>query len=918
MKMTKRVLSIIMVLVTLVSVVSISAEAATVSTANLKLGYMLPTNSKGTKTVDTVKLYGTADYLNFYIKATKKATTYFFYEIYSDSKMTKCIDGGSVKCKYGEYSFSPEITLKGTYKTKTYYAVTYAAKIYSDGNVKIDTKSVREFKIKVDRTTDFEKRIITLNSVTNTVNGPKVKWDRISGVSKYYIYRRNIDGTKWKKVGSVSSKKNNFTDTSVKNKNGNYVYTVKAVNKKGEATRYHYAGVVCLFAKAPVISSVSVVANNTIEIEWGKTKTGAKYTVMRKESGGEWKTLKKGLTATTYKDTTAENNKTYQYTVIATISTDYGSAVSSYYSSNGDKIKYFEAPELSDVCVVDTGVLVSWYAVEGVSAYKVFRRPLDKSENWTELGTVDSTVLEFTDTTADLESAYIYTVRSEGETKKGSFFRDGIEFVVLQQPEKISHRFDSEADCAVIEWQVVPFATQYNIYIMNESGEWELYESMEHDSDGDSGYKISCRFVTERIGNIRYTVTALRDGTNETPIKEDVYEMEKFPWVITNSYISVKGMGVNWKDRGAQSYNIYRREGDKTAEFVLIDTVEGKENGTLMEYFDETIEDKTAYTYLVKGVFNGVEQTTCYSESNMYSRLPESEITREEKVHFVHSEFRDEVEFFVAEEKVPIKIYGYNYEKNTWVSLYSGNYVYGPMISVMNYNLAKCNSNGEYTVAIVYNIDGHLTAFDANIVTGKFKDAEFGNITAKTTSTGADVTFDAIEGAKEYIITYTDDDTDITKEVVVEESGKKTYTVPFEFDIFDDRDFYIKFTIDAVLSDANVSRRHGDLNIEKTPDIYKVVRNDDGTVTLYWDDYEPGVSSYRVYRQAEGSTKWKKYNGVYPSSKKIDGKKYLCWTDKKAEAGVKYKYKVIIHNTGVNSYYWMYLDSHYELVTVEK
>ncbi|MEE1073942.1 MAG: hypothetical protein U0K93_00520 [Acutalibacteraceae bacterium] len=917
MKIGKRILSIMMAIITLVSVVSISAEAASVKMAKLSLGYMVPVNSKGTKVLESVNLYGPYDYLNFYIKATKKETTYFFYEIYSDSKMTKCIDGGSVKCKYGEYSFSPEIKLKGKYKTKTYYAVTYAAKVYSSGTVKIDSKSVKEFKIKVDRTDAFKKRIITLNSVTNTANGPKITWDRISGVSKYCVYRRNIDGTKWTKVGSVSSKKSYYTDTSVKNKNGNYIYTVKAVNKKGDATRYHYAGLVCLFAKAPVIDSVSVAGDNEIKIEWGKTKSGAKYTVMRKESGGEWKTLKKSLTTTSYTDKTAKNNKTYQYTVKASFSTDYGTATSSYHSTNGEKIKFFEAPELENVSVVDTGVLVSWNAVEGVSAYKIFRRPLDKSENWTELGTVDSAVLEFTDTTADLESAYIYTVRSEGESKKGSFFKDGIEFVILDAPTKVSHRFNASTDCAVIEWEVVPFATQYNIYIMNESGVWELYDTVEHDSDGSSGYNISCRFVSERTGNIRYAVTALRDGTNETPIKDDVYEMEYFPWVITDSYISVKGMGVNWKDRGAQTYNIYRRTGDSTAEFVLIDTVEGKENGALMEYFDETIEDKTAYTYLVKGVFDGVEQTTCYRESKTYSRLPESEITREEKVYFVRSEFRDEIEVFVAEEDVPIKLYGYDYEKNVWVSLYSGNYNYGPKLSVMNYNLAKRNPDGEYTIAVVYNIDGHQTAFDTNIVTGKFKDAEFGNITAKTTSTGADVTFDAIEGAKKYIITYTDDDTDITKEVVVEESGKKSYTVPFEFDIFDDRDFYIQFTVDAVLSDTNVSRRHGSLDIEKAPDIYKVVRNDDGTVTLYWDDYEPGVSSYRVYRQAEGSTKWRKYNEIYPTRKKINGKKYLYWTDKKAESGVKYKYKVVIHNTTVDSYYWINLDSHYELVTVE-
>ena len=61
-----------MAIITLVSVVSISAEAASVKMAKLSLGYMVPVNSKGTKVLESVNLYGPYDYLNFYIKATKK------------------------------------------------------------------------------------------------------------------------------------------------------------------------------------------------------------------------------------------------------------------------------------------------------------------------------------------------------------------------------------------------------------------------------------------------------------------------------------------------------------------------------------------------------------------------------------------------------------------------------------------------------------------------------------------------------------------------------------------------------------------------------------------------------------------------------------------------------------------------------
>lgn len=912
-----------MVLVTLVSVMSVSAEALSVVVKEDKddnYGYMVPVNYNGTEIISTVKVYGEYDYINFYIKAYQSKTKYFFYAIYSDKNLTNCVQTDALEITgKGTYSYNLKLKLKGKYKTKTYYVVTYAA-TYSSSKDRfvVDAESMREFKLQVDRTTSFSKQKVMLNEIKNTTKGAYIKWSALSGTSKYDIYRRSITGSKWTKVGSVSKSKTSFTDTSVKSKNGNYVYTVKAVNKKGTVSRYHYAGLVCLFASTPQIESINIIYNNTVEIEWNKTSSKAKYNIMRKEDGGDWKTIKSSYSGTTYKDKTAENGKNYMYSVKAVISTDYGKAISSYYSDAQNSVTFFAAPVLNDVAVSEAGVVVSWNAVEGVNGYTILRRPLNKSEGWTDLGRVDPAVVEFTDTTADLESAYIYTVRSEGENGKGSYYSAGREFIILNEPKNVSHNFNVNNDCAYIKWEVVPYATQYNIYVTNEAGEWELYKTVDHETEDDGGYTISSKYSTERIGSIKYAVTALRDGGNETPIN-NVYEMEYYPWVITNSYVSVDGMAVTWKDRGAQSYNIYRLDGDKSDGFVLIDTVEGKENGALLEYIDETIEDKVEYTYRVKGVYNGVEQTTCFLASDTYSRLPESEITREEKPAFIVSEYSTFLDIAVAETDATVEIYGYNYKKNIWEKVYHQKYDNRNVCSIMRYNLCKPNENGEYTVSVVYNVDGNRTAFDANIITGKFLDAEHGEVSAKTTSTGVSYTFEAVEGAKEYVFTYTDEKTKERKEIVVKESGKKTYTVKLEFDIFEDRRFIFFYNIDAVLSDMNVSRRSGYIEIEKAPDIYKVKRNDDGTVTLYWDDFEPGISDYSVYRQVEGSTKWRSYRNIYPTKKKINGKRYLCWQDKKAEKGVKYTYKVII-NTPYATYpdYDIYLNSHYELVTVEK
>ncbi len=428
MKMTKRVLSVFMVIVTLVSFMGIAAEAANITMAKLNLGYMGPTNSKGTKIVETVKLYGDYDYINFHI-SSKKNGSYFFYEIYSDKDLTKGVESGYVQCDKGEYSFTQKIKLKGNYKTKTYYLVTYAAKIYSDGSAKLDKNSLCQFNVKVDRSPDFDEKMLILKSTKNTTKGAYITWSKLSGATKYYVYRRSITGTKWTKVGTT--KKTSFTDTSVKNKNGNYIYTVKGINKKGTASRYLYSGLTCLFAKTPVVSSIAVTYNNAVQIKWKSTSSKAKYTIMRKEGDGKWKTIKTNYSGTSYKDTTAKSGKSYTYSVKAVISTSYGKATSSYYANADKAVTYLKSPALNEPLAVENGINVSWGAVSGAKGYTILRKNSDGSTGWSAVGSVGADVTSFVDDSANIETGYIYSVRSEASKNKGSYNRTGIEYIYV-------------------------------------------------------------------------------------------------------------------------------------------------------------------------------------------------------------------------------------------------------------------------------------------------------------------------------------------------------------------------------------------------------------------------------------------------------------------------------------------------------
>ena len=419
------------------------------------------------------------------------------------------------------------------------------------------------------------------------------------------------------------------------------------------------------------------------------------------------------------------------------------------------------------------------------------------------------------------------------------------------------------------------------------------------------------------MGTIKYTVTALYNNSFETPINT-VYEMEYYPWVVTKSAITVNGMTVCWKDSGAQSYNVYRRTGDENSEFVLVDTIDGVEKDALIEYFDEDVEDYTAYTYLVKGVYNGVEQTSCYKASPSYSRLPESEITRTEKIKFVSYDYRGEIYFEIADEEATVELYAYDYTNKKWAQVKPESDE-GTSLVVDRNSLPRANENGEYTVSVVYVVDGNRTAFDAAPITAQFLKDGFEGFSAESTAEGATLKFDAVEGADRYVFTYTDGTESGSKQIVVEETGESSYTIQMDFDV-SAKDYYFSYVMDVVFSDLNTVRHYGCVDVGKKPEIYKGVRNSDGTVTLYWEYYDDWCTNYVVYRQVEGSTKWRKYDDVTGSLTTIKGKKYFRWIDEKAKKDSVYTYKVIAewnYTPSDTVDFFLHPDSYYETITVK-
>lgn len=880
MKSIKRIPAMLLVVIISFSVLIVGAQGLYAYSTVDDFGYMVPANYNFSKTLSTVYLYGNYDYINFSINS-KDYGTYFFYEIYSDKDYTDLVNSDYTYCDdIGKQTFSPYVNLSGLYKTGTYYCVTYAAIIYSDGDICISEPSLRRFKIVVNRLPKYSQQVIGLNSVINTVDGPLVKWYALPSSVKYNIYRRPLVGTKWEKIGTVNGSTYEFTDKSVKNKNGRYVYTVRGVDKNGTLTRYHYSGVTAHYAKTPVVSSVSTVSDNLVQVKWNSTGSTAVYQIYRMENDGGWKLLKKDHKGTVFYDKTAQSGNKYRYTVRAVIRTNTGIALSHFY--NGKTVTYIAAPELNPLEFTENGMNVTWKASKGAVKYAVYRKPLDENQNWRLIGKVDSKTTTFVDTTAVKEGNYLYTVRSEGANFQGSFISKGVEYFNLVPPD---FKIEIKEGRINLTWDKAPYAKSYQVYVKINNGSWR---NLGHTNTCDYSYTPS------NLGEYNFAVLSVRNS-KKSALKYNSENVMFFPTIPTGFIAYENYNRVYWNSTGAGSYNIYRKLANAPdTEYQLL-------GGTNNTYFsDTTAQYDVAYTYCVKGVYNSVEQHTNFNPVNFTKYAPEKYI----KSFDGYKEL-----FYYDDENYGSVRYSFNIEKTT-----AGQKM-KPKLCVLLENGWRVVSNGSYyyngdenTPKIVF--DGVKRAFnlilgDENgqtpvdavkvVVDEKMCPKPYFNL--NVIGSGLNVTWDAVNGAVEYII---EESYDVKR--IVNSNGSQTYSVTIPFSEFDNCE-KMNLSVTAVHSNGNrTTNKITDFHIfSGIPKVSYVAKGENGN-HVNWEKPQDNTwgGEYVLFRKEPGSSGWVKIASV-PFNKRY-------YFDATAIPGIKYKYTVRVYDT-TRSFYSSYYDT---------
>ena len=165
----------------------------------------------------------------------------------------------------------------------------------------------------------------------------------------------------------------------------------------------------------PVISNTGY-STDGVTVEWEPVEGAESYRVFHKENDGKWEALDT-VTETKYTDKAVENNVKYTYTVRC-ISSE--GLYQSGFDSKGKTVYYLDAPVLKEVIQDEDDVLITWEAVEGAEAYRIYRKP--KDGKWEAIDSTTET--RYWDEDLDIDT-YLYTVRcvtADNKTLRSGYY----------------------------------------------------------------------------------------------------------------------------------------------------------------------------------------------------------------------------------------------------------------------------------------------------------------------------------------------------------------------------------------------------------------------------------------------------------------------------------------------------------------
>lgn len=413
-----------------------------------------------------------------------------------------------------------------------------------------------------------------LTSISNTLSGIKISWNKVSGASKYEVYRKAEDG-KWSLIKTTTS--TSYTDTAVQD-SATYTYTIRSI-RKGVRSQYDSNGLSICYLSPVKCSTANV--DGGIRITWAPSGIAPKYNLYRKTGTGTWELIAVFSSQyTTYLDRTATSGITYSYCVRKC----YGVSMSATSSSS---IYHLSAPELSYANNGNGCVTVGWKPVSGATGYVIYRKT--STSGWSKLCTVSGgSTRSYADRTVSNNNTYIYTVRASKGSTTSYFKAAGVTAAYLAPPVIYSIRNLPEG--IQLSWHTVAGATGYQVYRKTDSTSWVLVDTI---TDSSTSYLDTSTLASG--STYIYTLRALND-TARSYFNGGRSLLRLDTPILTSVGNSTSSTTLHWqKVAGATGYVIYRKT--PTTGWSKLASVSG---GSAQSYVDKSVVSGTTYTYTVR------------------------------------------------------------------------------------------------------------------------------------------------------------------------------------------------------------------------------------------------------------------------------------------------------------------------------
>ncbi len=352
-----------------------------------------------------------------------------------------------------------------SYKLRSYVLVNGSKKYSSYSAVKSITTTMPKMQWKSLKATSYTKA--------------SVKWNEVSGVDGYTIYRRQGKSGSYKAIKSVSGADTTSCTDKTLLPNQTYYYKLRSyvlVNGSKKYSPYSSAKSVSTKMATPSLVSASVAGNKTISVKWEAEKWVSGYRIYRANSSGGKYTLVKDIAnskTTSYKDSGLKANGTYKYKVRAYVLVNGSKKYSSYSNVIMGKTK-LTTPSVSEISASSaTSAKLGWNKVVSATGYQIYRATSYNGKYKKVKTITKNATIQYTNKSLNPNQTYFYKVRAYskvGKTTTYSKFSAVTSITPGMDAPEITTVSSISTTSAKLKWDQVKGAQGYRLYRADKPG----------------------------------------------------------------------------------------------------------------------------------------------------------------------------------------------------------------------------------------------------------------------------------------------------------------------------------------------------------------------------------------------------------------------------------------------------------------